>query len=281
MIELLLLLTSLGVGELPRDTIVELRSGDRLVLEDFRGMLDVEPWDRESMRVTSRGEDGAFVSLGRSGSRLELRVDDRKGRSRDADLHLRVPAWLDLEVEARDGEIRIQGTEGDVDVRLLRGELELLDLAGRVRASAIHGHIDARGLRGTSILSSSHDDLDVMGASGDLSLETVSGDIRLEGAALSALRLTTTSGDAEFSGRLLPGGEHRLHTHSGDLTVELFPPVDLEVGILTYQGEFYSEFPARARGFRSGEELRFTIGDGGTGLSLKTFSGEIRILKGG
>ena len=55
----------------------------------------------------------------------------------------------------------------------------------------------------------------------------------------------------------------------------------MDAVILSYEGDFESEFPVRAEGFRSGEALEFRVGTGGARLVVESYDGEVRLTGGG
>jgi len=279
MVELLLAAVLLGNPAFARDTLFQLREGDRLVLEDFSGVVEVDVWGRDALRAESDSDEATHFEFHRSGSRVEIRVLDRKNRNRSEELRLRVPEWLHLELSGRKLEAEIRGVAGEVKIRNLKGDLLLVDLSGEVDVVSVEGEIEARGLGGVVRLRTGDEDITVEDSSGELFLETVSGDMDLTDLTLRGISARTTSGEIDFMGQLLQGGRFSFQSHSGDLTLELQDPVDLDVTVLAYEGDFESEFPVRTRGFRSGQEMTFTIGSGGSHLILEAFDGEIRLLR--
>ena len=277
MLELLLIALAVGPGDLARDTLIDVREGDVVVLHDFRGALVVESWDRRVMMLESEGEDGVAFHVRREGGRLILRVHDEKGRSRDQDLRIVVPPWMNLEVSGRAFEARIENVEGTVRVSNLRGDLVLGNLPGEVLASSVQGSIEAWGLSGSAHLSSGDDFVRIRDSTGSIEVETVDGDVRMEGMASRRLTVRSTDGDLDFSGRLLAGGDYGFYTHGGEIHLRLARPVNVNATVLAYDGEFQSDFRVRTRGFESGEGLAFTIGEGGARLVLEAFDGDIQL----
>ena len=263
----------------PGDTLVELRQGDRLILRDFGGAVYVESWERPLLQAEVRSKESVSFRVQRSGSSLELRLAGGEGRNRVEDLRLVVPPWLKLEVTGRELDVDVRDMDGDLIVRNLRGDLSFRNLGGTVEAYTVEGGIEAYRLTGSARLRTGDDDLRVEDSSAALSLETVDGEIRLEGIDARRVSARTTEGDIEFSGRILEGGEYGFFSHGGDIQLRLVPPVNLDASVLAYEGEFESEFPVKAKGFRSGEGLEFTLGTGGARLNLETFDGEIRLLR--
>jgi hypothetical protein len=279
MFELLLAAVLMGSPFAAKDTVIQVREGDRLLLRDFSGSVEVEGWDRDELRAEADADEAIVFRFTRSGSTIEMEALDRKNRSRAEELRLRLPAWMDVEVSGPKLDVEISRLAGGVTVRNLKGDIFLEDLSGRVNAGSVEGSIYADGLRESARLRTGDDEIRVVDSSADLDLESVSGDIELEEVSGRDLKVRSTHGEIDFMGTLLPGGSYAFHTHSGDLTLFLDPEVDADVTVLAYEGEFEADFPIRSRGFRSGHEFGFTIGSGGAQLVLEAFDGEISLRR--
>jgi hypothetical protein len=275
----LALLLVVNTLALPGDTLVEVREGDRLTLRDFGGELYVETWERPFLRAEVSEKESVPFRIQRSGSSLELRWTDGQARDRGQVLRLILPPWMNLEVTGKELDVEVRDMDGDVTIRNLRGDLSFRNLGGMVEAYTMEGGIEAFNLTGSARLRTGDDDLWVGSSSAALDLETVDGEIRMEGIDARRVSARTTEGEIDFSGRILEGGEYDFFSHGGDIQLRLAPPVNLYATILAYEGEFESDFPVKAKGFRSGEGLEFTLGTGGARLVMETFDGEIRLLR--
>jgi hypothetical protein len=281
MLTILLATAVLGVPTSVQDTLIQVREGDQLVLRDFSGAVEVEAWNRNELRAEADDGETILFQFSRSGSRIEMNVRDRKDRNRMEELRLFVPSWMDLEVSGRELDTEVGGMGGTVLIRNLEGDIILHDLSGDIEVSTVEGFIDARNLRGTASLKTGDDDITVQESSADLELESVEGDIELFRSTTRKIEARTTEGDVEFTGRLLSDGVYAFHSHGGELTLNLEPPVNADVTVLVYEGEFQSDFPIRAEGYRSGQDLRFMIGEGGAQVLLNAFDGEVRLRRAG
>ena len=269
----------LGTLVSPGDTLVEVRKGDRLILRDFEGAVYVESWERPFLLAEVGTKESASFRVLRSGGNLELHLAGGETRNREEKLRLTLPPWMNLEVTGRALEVEVRDLDGELMVRNFRGDLSFRNLGGMVEAYTVEGGIEAYNLTGSARLRTGDDDLFVGNSSAALDLETVEGEIRMEGIDSHRVSAKTTDGEIEFSGRVLVGGEYGFFSHGGDIQLRLAPPVNLDATILAYEGDFESEFPVRARGYRSGEGLEFTLGTGGARLAIETFDGEIRLLR--
>lgn len=274
------LLLLIGALTSPGDTLVDVRMGDRLVLEDFGGVVNVGTWDRPTLRAAGRAKDPAAFRVERSGNRVLLSLSGGRAPHEHEEFTLTVPPWMNLSVSGREVEVHVAGLDGDVSLRSLNGDLTLRDLTGVVDAYAAEGEIDASGLTGSARLRTGDDDLTVINSRGVLELETVEGEIFLAGNAASDLSVKTMDGDVDFSGEILRGWNYSFYSHGGNIRIRLMPPVNLEATILSYEGDFHSDFAIRTSGFRSGENLTFVLGQGGSRLVVETFDGDVRLLSG-
>lgn len=261
------------------DTLVEVRPGDRLVLDNFTGEVSVEVWDRPQMSLSGETDGSARFGIRRTEDRVSVTLENGRGRRRRGDLRVVVPAWMAVELSGRELEARIRGVTGDVTVRSLEGDLSFRGLGGSVDAYTMEGTIEAFDFTGPAHLRTGDDDLRVVDCTGPLDLETVDGDVEIRGGGAARVSVRSTDGGIEFSGSIPAGGEVDLHSHGGDLRVHLPAEADLDVTVLPYSGDFESEFPVRTEGFRSGQPMEFTLGAGGAHLVLEAFSGDIELLR--
>lgn len=114
MLELLLAATVLGTAPAP-DTVLDLRRGDRVVLENLSGEIVVRAWDRDQLEL-SGSDDEISLIVSRSGSTVRVTRDDRKGRRRSVEAMLRLPAWVDLEAGGHSLDLRVRGINGRIEV---------------------------------------------------------------------------------------------------------------------------------------------------------------------
>ena len=277
------LLLALALGAAPplaaADTVVDVRRGDRLVMENFSGTVSVGAWARDALEVRGEPGDRLNVTVVRSGSRLSLRPEGRRGRDRDVDAVLRVPAWLDLEIGGREVDVRVRGTSGEVSVRNVEGDIDVEDTSGALRLHTVDGEIRVRNGRGRLEARSRGDDVSVLGFTGDVDVETGSGDVTLEGVDGSEVRAETLDGDVRFDGTLRRGGRYAISVHDGDAVVAIPADAGVDVSVATFDGEFMSEFPVVLQQYRGGRAFEFTLGDGGARLDIQVFDGEIRLLE--
>ena len=107
MIDALLLGFALAATSPPADTIVELRRGDRVVIENLSGEISVVGWDRDVLEVRGEDRDDVLV-VQRTGSTVRVTVDRATRRRRSIEASIRVPTWVDLEIGGRSLDLSVR-----------------------------------------------------------------------------------------------------------------------------------------------------------------------------
>jgi DUF4097 and DUF4098 domain-containing protein YvlB len=242
---------------------------------------------------------------------IEIRVSERPGmvvveteqsrRRRDVaaavDFTIAVPSGASVAVRSVSGVLRVSNVRGELRAESVSGDVNLSSV-GRLRTvKSVSGDLEVSDVDGEDVVASS--------VSGDvmlrnlkarsLDLQTVSGDMRFADLQTDRVTLKTISGDIDFGGRLARGGRYDFQSHSGDVRITPTgnPAFDLEAS--TFSGDVHSDFALTLRGatvdqgngFNAGpgrgprlnRTIRGSIGDGGALISIRSFSGDVVIVK--
>lgn len=267
-----------GPGEPSVDTVVAIRPGDRVVLENLVGRVSVGTWGRSELEVRT-DDRGSTVMVRRSGSTVRVLPDDSKGRRRSVDASIRLPAPVDLRVSGRSLDVGIEGMEGRIEVDNVRGSVRIDGAGGSVRIRTIEGDIDVSRARAGVTASSQSDDVRLRDVAGDVDVHSGDGDLALMDIRSSSVRAETQDGDIDFSGVIEDGGEYGFFVHDGDATIAIPADTDARVEVSTFDGEFESEFPVVLERFTGGREFDFSIGEPRARIQIQVFDGEIRLRR--
>jgi len=262
----------------PADTLVALRAGDRIVLENLSGEISVGAWDRDELEV--RGEDDEMsLIVRRSGSTVRIVQDDRKGRRRSVDASVRVPAWVDVEIGGPSLDVWVDGLAGRLDVTSVSGDVWVENSTGPVTVRTIAGEVDIVGARAGVDVSSQSDDVRLRDVRGTVVAHSGSGDLDLMDVQSESVRAETQDGNITFSGTIAPGGDYRFFVHDGDASIAIPSNADARFSVSTFDGDFEADFPVRIERFTGGREFEFTLGEGRARVEIQVFDGEIRLLE--
>ncbi|NNF14071.1 MAG: DUF4097 family beta strand repeat protein [Gemmatimonadetes bacterium] len=280
-VALILLLTASSHGPAPwavADTVVQIRAGDRVVLENLAGDVSVETWGRQEMEVRT-DDEGSGISVRRSGSTVRVSTDDRKRRSRSVDAYIRLPASVDLQVRGRSLDLVVEGVNGRIDVNNVSGNVRIENPGGPVSVRTIEGEIHVIGALGGVTASSQSDDVTLRDVRGPVDVHSGDGDIVLADVVSTSVRAETQDGDIDFTGTIDDGGDYGFFVHDGDATIAIPSGVNARVEVSTFDGDFESEFPVRLQRFTGGREFDFTVGEPRARIEIQVFDGEIRLLQ--
>jgi len=229
------------------------RYADLETLEGYRG--DIEISDIGGTTLINAGNGVVKVA----------RVGPIKVSRRGGDVRIREVKG-DLTVRSFEGDVVVENVSGQVDVAATNGDLRIHDAGADVRASSATGDIEVRCAKGRAEVSS---------ASGSITMVGVGGDAEA----------STASGDVTFRGLIRTGGNYRLKSLSGEvmMTVQSDAP-GFTATLTTYNGDIETEFPLKVESPMQGgpvnRRLTGRFGDGQAKLSLDSFSGAVKIVKG-
>lgn len=277
----LLLAGWLLVGGVLPDTVVGLRRGDRVIVENMSGQVAVRSWDRDEISLRSQGDRGGDVSVTRVGSALSVHAGDRKGRERSSSVEIRLPSWVALEIRGRQLDVSVTGMAGMLQVHVVQGDIRAADLSGVITLSTVQGEIEVDGASGKISARSRGDDVVMRRVRGELEASTGDGDVILEEITAARVRAETLDGDLRFQGVLASAGSYQFSVHDGDAEIVVPAGSGVRATVSTFAGEFVSDFPVTLQRYGSGGTFEFVLGDGGASLEIKVFDGEIRLMSGG
>jgi lia operon protein LiaG len=249
-----------------------------------------------NVRVNS---EGLFYRKGGENVRIVSRNRARRDAlEADADLTVRVPDGIEVEVHQGVGGIVANGSGGDLSLNSSSGGIEVVNTRGRLKIDTAAGSVTVTGAQG--------DLLDVNTASGgvdidavrtrELNIDVASGSIEtrdvqaekvhLESASGGIRVTTTTAPDLEAetaSGSIriaLSGPIKRVEASSASGGVEIALPATFggEVEMETASGGIDVDFQINIIRSRR-NYLRGTIGTGDARVSLSTASGDVRLLE--
>lgn len=276
-------LLGLGAGTAAAQTArMEVDRDTALFLELHSGTLVVQTWDEDVVRleVFADSDDRPHAELRLRGRRVHGTVSGGHGHPIEADVEVRIPRWMPLEVEGRELDCEIEQPGSEVDVRVLGGDLLLQGGRDRVRIRSVHGSVTLRGTTGEIDVHATNEDIRMHDVHGGILAESVHGDIRIEGALSRHVELVTTSGDVLYDGTLAEDGDYYFSTHDGDVRLTVPPEASALVEIETFDGEVSVHGPRLEQALtevRRDREYRVELGDGGARVRIRNFRGDVEL----
>jgi DUF4097 and DUF4098 domain-containing protein YvlB len=221
--------------------------------------IRVDTWNQKAIeaRVVTTGYkigDGGINIIDRqSGNSIDLQVKfphhhgitiNLGNRSHRVEVIVRMPEQASVDLHTADGNIRLHGVKGDLQVKTGDGNEEIEEVDGHLRAQTSDGHIRVRGR---------FDELDL------------------------------STGDGRIEATMLPGSRvsQSWNVHSGDGSVHLEVPSDLaaDLDLQTGDGHISVDVPITVSGQMGGSHVRGKLNSGGNLLTVHTGDGSIEVEK--
>ena len=259
------------------DTTVELRRGDRVVVEALSGEMSISTWERDAIEVRADNDGG--VSLRRGGATVRVMGAEGRRRGRSTRTSVRVPSWVDIEVGSPSLDVTVQGVDGTVTVGTVSGDVVIGNVGGKVDVRSISGQIRVTDASGGVSASSQSDDVTLRRVSGPVEVHSGDGDIALDDVRSASVRAESRDGDIVFTGTIAEGGDYGFFLHDGDATIEVPDATNARVNVATFDGEFRSDFTVRVGRFTSGRQFDFVLGDGSARIQIEVFDGDISLVR--
>jgi hypothetical protein len=237
-----------------------------ITVTSISGSVKVVGSERTDVRITGTlGRGIERLEVTGSGPRLDIRVvyPHNCNDCGDAVLEIAVPAGSRPEVETVSADIDVTGVKGDVRIESVSGEVTLAT-GGNVRAKTVSG------------------ELTIHGGGPRLDATSVSGDVEVTMPSVTDAELETVSGDLRIDSAIAPKGRLEAHSVSGSVELTMPAGTGTVFEAESFSGSIRNEMTAEASTVDEhgpGRRLRVVTGDGSARVYLKSFSGQVRILK--
>ena len=193
------------------------------------------------------------IDVAERGGNVEVRTIQPPGPSRVTVAYtITLPENINVILRSTSGNLHVQNMSGDeLSAHTLSGRITLRDLTSRM-----------------------------------LDLHTVMGDMVLHDIQTRRAFIQSTSGNLEYTGRLLPAGRYQLQTHRGNIRFVPSGDPGFDLEAMTYSGNLQSDFVLKMLEPRAGRQgrrplkvLRGTFGNAGALVTASSFSGNVVIVK--
>lgn len=218
--------------------------------------------------------------------RIETRHRQRKygrfGSRGSINYIIVMPSEANLEAHNVSGNISASNIIGELLIDSVSGDLELRSLGRRLAAKSVSGNISLSQGQVDAELNTVSGDVTVSDLEGRVGAASVSGSLSVVRVRSPRLTLSTTSGDVVVDAPLLKNGSYNITSHSGSITLTVSKDASFELTARTFSGELESEVPLKIvgqEGQRRGKSVRASHGTGEATLDLRTFSGDVRIIR--
>ncbi|HEY3859335.1 MAG TPA: DUF4097 family beta strand repeat-containing protein [Gammaproteobacteria bacterium] len=265
-----------------------LKADGEVRIDNLAGTVKVLAWDKNQVQVT--GTIGALVEkleVQGDSNGVDIKVvlphhmhDEDCGSC--ADLEIEIPKGAHLEVSTVSADVEANGLTGPAQVGTVSGNVTLNSNSPHIDLRTVSGDITAVGsAKGAQIAANSvSGTVRLSDVDGSVDAENVSGEIKLSSRSVSNLKMSATSGDLDFQGTLMKGGNYDINNVSGDVKLSVGSSPDARFDISSFSGDIDNSFgpkATRVSKYSPGMELHFTSGNNSATFTARTLSGDIRL----
>jgi uncharacterized protein (DUF2345 family) len=263
------------------DTVITVRPGTRLQVENFQGETVVRTWDKSAIRIVAAGDDRNRLDVRNLGTVLTVKSQSRYGPPRHVEYQITVPVRTELTIKGVYNDVTVDGVQGGISVETVNGGIEVRGGDGFISLKSVDGDVRLSDAKGRITVSSVNESVEVTNANGDISAETVNGDVKLQGITSASVTATSVNGEIVYDGTIEDAGQYSLNTHNGDVTVTVPERANATVDVSTYNGEFDPGGISVQVSHLSRNRFTFVLGSGSGRLTLESFQGTISLRRPG
>jgi DUF4097 and DUF4098 domain-containing protein YvlB len=273
---------SLDLSNISGDIVVKAGTGDDIVVDAIKRTPQGADAQKNLQAVT--------IEAVEHGGRVEVRTrypENAHNVRTSVDYAVTVPAGTSLNLHSISGDVRVTAVKGSVRIETISGDTTVTDADQLDTVKAVSGDVTITRGAGSDVRASTiNGDLTLRNVKAkSLDASSISGDVKLNDVTTERTGVKTISGNVEYDGPLSRGGRYEFVAHSGDVRITMAPGAGAEINAETFSGDIQSPLPAAEKavsekpGRHMGEHVHGTIGDGSALLSVKTFSGDVTIVK--
>lgn len=263
-------------------------------ISNVSGTITVSGWDRPRVEVTgSLGAGSGGLDIHGDTQHLSIKVKGPKASSSGwfgwgsntsmapSELDVHVPRGATLDIHTVSANVRVSAVRG--------GNVQINDVSGRIAVDAQAPSIKVQGVSGRVRLDGRYDKADLQTVSGDIhaphlgpavSVQTVSGEIAVGGGPFDSFTASTVSGDIAVTGGMRSDGHMDIDSMSGDVNLSLPATAPVSLHAATFSGDIHSDIGSvQHRAHGPGASLDARAGQNGGSIRVKTFSGDVHVLR--
>jgi hypothetical protein len=264
------------------DQTVQVSKGTKLDVNNFAGDVIIKVWDRDAVRVEVTHSDRESVDIKQGDQTVTIRSRSaRGGPPRSLDYAISVPSWMPVSVSGNYADVTMEGVGGDVSVETTRGDINVRGGSGFVSLKSVQGEVTLEKAKGRIEVRAVNEGIRLADISGDLSAESTNGSIILDRIDSANVDLYTVNGNISYDGPIKEKGLYRLTTHNGLIAMAIPERVNATLVARTYNGSFRSSFPIGGDPGERRKRFTVSLGNGSARVELESFGGTIALRRPG
>lgn len=249
--------------------------------------LRVTGWQKDSLVLTgvlpkdSRFEPAMGAPGGPPASGLKFYIEGASGFSGSGSLEMFVPVGATVWAKSGSATIDVTGIIGGLDLNIVGGSISVTGNPRELNIESMDGGVTVNGAPAWMRAKTATGDVAIRGSCTDLGITTVSGTITIRDGSFERTRVESVTGNVTFGADVARAGTLLIDSHSGTIELQV-GKASLDIDATTITGSITngitSRRPTPGREGR-GEDLTLSLGTGDARATLRSFKGNIRLMR--
>ena len=248
--------------------------------------LKVTGWQKDSLVMTgvlpkeSRFEP-AMGSSSAPAPGLKFYIEGAANAAISGSLELFVPVGATVWAKSGSATIDVTGITGGLDLNIVGGSISVTGNPRELNIESMDGNVAVNGAPTWMRAKTATGDVSVRGSCTDLGITTVSGTVTIRDGSFERTRVESVTGNVMFGAGVARAGTLLIDSHSGTIELQI-GKASLDIDATTITGNITNNVttrrPTPGREGR-GEELTLSLGTGDARVTLRSFKGNIRLMR--
>ena len=248
--------------------------------------LKVTGWQKDSLVMTGvLPRESRFEPAMGSGTGpvtgLKFYIEGAPNAAVSGSLELFVPAGATVWAKSGSATIDVTGITGGLDLNIVGGSISVAGNPRELNIESMDGGVTVNGAPTWMRAKTATGDVTIRGSCTDLGITTVSGMITIRDGSFERSRVESVTGNVTFGAGVARAGTLLIDTHSGTIDLQI-GKASLDIDATTITGSITNSVttrrPTPGRDGR-GEELALSLGTGEARATLRSFKGNIRLIR--
>ena len=248
--------------------------------------LKVTGWQKDSLVMTGvLPRESRFEPAMGSGSGpvagLKFYIEGAANTPVSGSLELFVPVGATVWAKSGSATIDVTGITGGLDLNIVGGSISVTGNPRELNIESMDGAVTVNGAPTWMRAKTATGDVTIRGSCTDLGITTVSGTITIRDGSFERSRVESVTGNVTFGAGVARAGTLLIDTHAGAIDLQL-GKASLDIDATTITGSITNSVttrrPTPGRDGR-GEELTLSLGTGEARATLRSFKGNIRLIR--
>jgi len=251
------------------------------------GSLRVTGWDKDTIVLTGSLPKTSRLdgSVGGPGTApvagVKFYIEAPASTNATGTLELFVPFGATVWAKSGSATMDVTGITGGLDLNIVGGAITVNGNPRELNIESMDGAVTVTGSPTWMRAKTATGDVTIRGSCTDLGITTVSGTVNIRDGMFERSRVESVTGGISFGGTVGRAGSVLLDSHSGAIDL-VIGKSSLDIEATTITGSITNNVttrrPTPGREGR-GEELTLSLGTGDARATLRSFKGNIRLVR--